>query len=1694
MTMVTRVLAIAVVLMTGCTGGSTGSSNPDPNAPLGAATWSKSVGGPGDDWANTVIATRDGGYLMAGVLDHQQIAGTVSINPTEGDLWVAKLDTLGDTTWQQVIGERRSGSATAAVDFQRVRAGADGYWMVGTQTGPGASGNIAAGDAHLDLLVSRLNDDGGVRWSQTYDGGAFAPGDFFDANANSRDRGFDIAPTRDGGALVVAWTSAVLRVNATSGVPAAAPWILRLTSTGTIIWQRRLSETQSAYLADDPNELLIRESADGGAFIAASARLRGNDPDPAMQITRLGSGGELRWTRRYSRLIATSLLQVQEDNDGLSNDDIVIGGVDLSVRGIGGGPLEDQDTIVMNLHLADGTEDWRRVIEVGVSIRAVRQICRPALPPSYVTYACKYFAAGSGRRGDAGPTIGMLSLITDNGDLDGNTFYDDALAATGVALYPSNPVTPDSPLVITGIRSEQSADPQPGLTGFAILGTPASGAQFERRTEIFFPADPRSLTLDASAQFEPLADGRLLVSAAAGGGRGVRVLDVNRQTLLERAYGGASERSGERAFHALEVTGGFIVIGQADGASSNAARPGTLIAKLSETGAVLWQRTLDDVVLPSYGQAPYQALASNGTDGFVVVANYWPVSATADPDDIRLFSFDATGALQRMSGTLKVSTTVAALLGSTLHSYPTSLRRAADGTYFVAGHTSGGPYETNSDSWVSHVDALGAPLWSQYLFGDAARVNSMRVLPDGGIVVAGVAGLFSRPAPWAARLDSAGAITWSRTYAVRTADSMPVSRIALASDGGFLLATSHELTNEFASNAEQANAGARNALLIRIDSSGNARWHRTYGGLLDETIFSLDSTSDGGFVMAGRSDSLGERGEAWIVRVGGDGLVSEGCSALLTAELATNDAPLGLTSATYEPVPIPAGALPLSRTSNLPTHAPAATVLARQCAGVARADGATSGARFRLTMIQGNTIEPGVVISAPAGIACSTGSNLCTASFTPDTSVALRVDPGSVGRFIDWQGCDVASGDQCIVNMTADRSVTANFRSVNVPLLSVGVIGNGTISGGGLSCRYGTGTCTATYSAGQVVTLSTAADLTENFIGWGGACGVFGAAQTIQLTLDANRNCSAQFTGGPPGSPVISVNIAPTSPGAVYGTVRSTPAGLNCGFSGTDCAQSFASGTIVSLTANSRPTTGYTFESFICPSESLQIGARTLQIEARQDEVCTAQYAADIERLSVRLVGPDQDPNSGYGPNVVQIGRVWSESAGSLRGLDCVFDCDRPFTRGQSVILRAAHGNRTFFGGWDGCDAVGADPLGGVNTVCYVSMTRARSVAAFFPEFFVVGGNTNKGLGISFPIDSGAGAVRVQQQPNAAPCAPSGGNCEFFFQTNAMAILTIEPVGNNAIASHDGCDTFVPATGAMPAECRVTLSRHRLVTIGFTDVNAPPQPVISRTPAGAVAVNQTIQFSGAGTTDDQDPQPLNYQWDFDNNGSVDSQALSPTYAYSSEGTYTVRLRVTDLQGAAGETTTSVVVTSANRPPVASFTYAPANPTVGQTVMFDASGSTDDSSVARYRWDFDNDGTFEDVGDTRLARNVQFTYLVAGTFTVRLSVVDDAGLVNETTRNVTVAGASSGNATLTLTLTGGGHGVVEYTPIVTACSKDSEPVCVREFANLSTVVLKATAYSGSSLGNWGTGCQSINPAGDECRIFMDGNRTMTLGIN
>jgi len=90
----------------------------------------------------------------------------------------------------------------------------------------------------------------------------------------------------------------------------------------------------------------------------------------------------------------------------------------------------------------------------------------------------------------------------------------------------------------------------------------------------------------------------------------------------------------------------------------------------------------------------------------------------------------------------------------------------------------------------------------------------------------------------------------------------------------------------------------------------------------------------------------------------------------------------------------------------------------------------------------------------------------------------------------------------------------------------------------------------------------------------------------------------------------------------------------------------------------------------------------------------------------------------------------------------------------------------------------------------------------------------------------------------------------------------------------------------------------------------------------------------------------------------------------------------------------------NKPPVANFTYSPENPVVGQAVTFDASGSYDpDGSLVSYVWDF-GDGNITNTTEEK----IKHSYSEAGIYEVTLTVKDDEGATNSTTKIITVSGA------------------------------------------------------------------------------------------
>ena len=161
----------------------------------------------------------------------------------------------------------------------------------------------------------------------------------------------------------------------------------------------------------------------------------------------------------------------------------------------------------------------------------------------------------------------------------------------------------------------------------------------------------------------------------------------------------------------------------------------------------------------------------------------------------------------------------------------------------------------------------------------------------------------------------------------------------------------------------------------------------------------------------------------------------------------------------------------------------------------------------------------------------------------------------------------------------------------------------------------------------------------------------------------------------------------------------------------------------------------------------------------------------------------------------------------------------------------------------------------------------------------------------------------------------------------------------------------------------------------------------------APVIGSTITFD-AGTSRDDDGTIVSWEWDIDNNLSIDASGVTATHSFAATGTVEVRLIVTDDDGFTDELVKEVVVTGGE--PVALFTYTPKTVTAADMVDFDGGGSYDNGTILFYNWDFDNDGTTDGVGE-----EISYRFPAEGTYTVKLTVIDDDGLEGETTQDIEV---------------------------------------------------------------------------------------------
>ena len=171
------------------------------------------------------------------------------------------------------------------------------------------------------------------------------------------------------------------------------------------------------------------------------------------------------------------------------------------------------------------------------------------------------------------------------------------------------------------------------------------------------------------------------------------------------------------------------------------------------------------------------------------------------------------------------------------------IEQTNDGGYVVVGQTLSFGASQN-DVWILKLDQAGDIQWQQTLGGNGADYGlSVKQTPDDGFIVA--ASTFSWGPfydEWLIRLDSFGNIVWQKRYG-GLGDSFAYS-VNLTSDGGFIVSG---YTSVFADHNYDL-------WVLKFDSAGAIQWQKTYGGADDEySSFGIKETFDGGFILTGAS-------------------------------------------------------------------------------------------------------------------------------------------------------------------------------------------------------------------------------------------------------------------------------------------------------------------------------------------------------------------------------------------------------------------------------------------------------------------------------------------------------------------------------------------------------------------------------------------------------------------------------------------------------------------------------------------------------------------------------------------------------------------------------------------------------------------------------------------------------------------------
>ena len=178
-----------------------------------------------------------------------------------------------------------------------------------------------------------------------------------------------------------------------------------------------------------------------------------------------------------------------------------------------------------------------------------------------------------------------------------------------------------------------------------------------------------------------------------------------------------------------------------------------------------------------------------------------------------------------------------------------------DSGYALAGRTRS--FDAGSqDFWLVKTNSTGGIEWNQtYGTSDFETATAVIQTNDGGFALAGQKGIHSTDDCWLVRTNATGHEQWNETYGP---DEDHALSMIQTGDGGYVLVGA---TRSF-------EAGGRDFWVIKTDFNGTREWNQTYGGASDDVALSVVQTDDGGYAVAGFTESFddGDR-DFWLIKI-----------------------------------------------------------------------------------------------------------------------------------------------------------------------------------------------------------------------------------------------------------------------------------------------------------------------------------------------------------------------------------------------------------------------------------------------------------------------------------------------------------------------------------------------------------------------------------------------------------------------------------------------------------------------------------------------------------------------------------------------------------------------------------------------------------------------------------------------------------